>query len=188
MQPAGIDPKAEAAEQDETGLSWSDMLLAYRDGHSQRAAEALLDGLGPWLTNARLAVLAAEPFADADDVSQQLCLEVLAKASRWRPDCEDRWIPRRLVEQAERKVRQAHIRERLRRPDELDEYIAAPVVDCPELMDTPIGKATAADMRVMRRYYVDGERLGDLAAEAGITPRQMRRRIQKARARARIAC
>src|SRR5439155_367081 len=85
-------------------LSWSELLAAYRSERSQVSAAALLVRLGPWLTNARKALLAAPPFADADDIAQQLSLEVLAKAARWVPRCEDQWIPRRLAEEAERRA------------------------------------------------------------------------------------
>jgi DNA-directed RNA polymerase specialized sigma24 family protein len=144
----------------------------------------LLERLGPWLTNARKALLEAPPFADAEDIAQQLHLEVLAKAARWLPGCEDKWIPRKLVEEAERRVRKALRRERSRQHLELDERVPAPSGDEPLVLETPIGRASAADIRLIYRYNVVGERLDEMARQAGVTPRQMRRRIQRARERA----
>lgn len=185
MEASTSDPEPLEIRLAETGLSWSDLLLAYRLDRSAAASAALLERLAPWLTNARKVLLEAPPFADAEDVAQQLSLEVLAKAARWVPVCEDRWIPRKLVEEAERRVRRALRRERNRQHLELDEQLAAPSVDEPLVLDTPIGRATAADIRLIYRYHVGGERLEDLARHAGVTPRQMRRRIQRAKQRAR---
>ncbi len=185
MAGSDTEPEVQEAETGEPGLSWSDLLLAYQLRPSESASAALLERLGPWLTNARKALLDAPPFADADDVAQQLSLEVLAKAARWRPRCEDRWIPRRLVEEAERRVRTALRRERARPPLELDECVPGPPTEQPPVLDTPIGRASAADLQVIYRFHVLGEPLVEMARKAGVTPRQMRRRIQKAKDRAR---
>jgi hypothetical protein len=168
-------------------LSWSDLLAAYRNERSQVSAMALLDRLGPWLTNARKALQAAPPFADADDTAQQLNLEVLAKAARWVPHCEDQWIPRRLAEEAERRVRGVLRRERSRQPVELDDHLPAKPLEDRLVLDTPVGRASVADIRLIYRYHVAGEPLEEMARHAGITPRQMRRRIQRAKARARAS-
>jgi DNA-directed RNA polymerase specialized sigma24 family protein len=177
------DPEKE--EQADSGLSWSDLLLAYRSERSQAAASALLERLGPWLTKASKTLLEAPPFADAEDIAQQLYLQVLAKAARWVPECEDQWIPRKLVEEAERRVRTQLRRARKRQPVELDESVPAPSDEDPLVLDTPIGQASVADIHLIYRYQVEGERLQDMARRAGITPRQMRRRIQLAKKRAR---
>ena len=146
----------------------------------------LLDRLGPWLTSARKTLQAVPPFADSEDVAQQLVLEVLTVAARWRPHCEDCWIPRRLVEAAARRVRRSLRREPASAGVELDPKLAAPKADEPEiLLETPIGRASAADLRLIYRFKVLREPLEALAREAGVTPRQMRRRIQAARDRAR---
>ena len=165
--------------------SWSDLLAACRNEHSQVAAAALLDRLGPWLTNAQKALVAAPPFADADDIAQQLRLEVLAKAARWVPRCEDHWIPRRLAEEAERRVRRVLQRERSRQPVELGDDIAAGALEDSVVLETPVGRASVADIRLIYRYHVAGERLEEMARRAGITARQMRRRLQRAKERAR---
>ncbi|HVH64164.1 MAG TPA: hypothetical protein VNA65_11255, partial [Candidatus Dormibacteraeota bacterium] len=150
------------------------------------SAAALLEHLGPWLTNARKALLESPPFADPEDVAQQLVLEVLEAAATWEQHCEDRWIPRRLVEAAERRVHQALIRERHHATLELDDRTPAPDGSKPRLLlDTPIGLATADDLRVIYRRTVLGQPIEDLAREAGVTPRQMRRRVQLAKRRAR---
>src|SRR2546426_5288752 len=166
-------------------VSWSELLAAYRSERSQVSAAALLVRLGPWLTNARKALLAAPPFADADDIAQQLRLEVLAKAARWVPQCADQWIPRRLAEEAERRVRRVLRRERIRQPVELDEHMPAKPLEDRLVLETPVGRASVADIRLIYRYHVAGEPLEEMARRAGITPRQMRRRIQRAKARAR---
>lgn len=185
MHLSDTDPESQETESAETGISWSDLLLAYRLERNESAAAELLERLGPWLTNARKALLQAPPFADADDVAQQLIVEVLAKAARWVPGCEEKWIPRKLVEEAERRVRKALRRERCRQYLELDESMPAPPTDEPLVLDTPIGRANVADIRLIYRYHVGGERLEEMACQAGITPRQMRRRIQRAKERAR---
>ena len=41
------------------------------------------------------------------------------------------------------------------------------------------------NIRLIYRYHVAGELLDEMARRAGITPRQMRRRIQRAKERAR---
>jgi len=176
--------KAPSAE-----LSWSGLLAAYRVGPKEQWSGLLLEGLGPWLTNARQALVAVTPFLDDEDVAQQLALEVLRIAARWQPLCEDSWIPRKLVEDAERRVRKALKRERSRssRAVEIADEIEAPErAELDLLFDTPIGKASASDLRLIYRVKVLGEPVAALASEAGITPRQMRQRVRNARARAAI--
>jgi hypothetical protein len=185
MAASDIQAEDRQTETAETGLSWSDLLLAYRIERSQAAAAALLERLGPWLTNARKGLLEAPPFADEDDIAQQLVLDVLDKAGRWEPSCEDRWIPRKLVDDAERRVRKRLRRERGRQPLEIDDEMPASEVGEPLILDTPIGRASAADLWVIYRYHVLGEPLEQMARQACITCRQMRRRIQLAKQRAR---
>jgi DNA-directed RNA polymerase specialized sigma24 family protein len=185
MEASDIRAEDRETEPAEDGLSWSKLILAYRLEHSQTAATALVERLGPWLTNARKALLEAPPFADEEDVAQQLVLEVLAKAVRWQPACEDQWIPRKLVDEAERRVRKRLRRERGRQPLELDDEMPASALGEPLILDTPIGRASAADLWVIYRYHILGEPLEQMARQAGITRRQMRRRIQLAKQRAR---
>jgi DNA-directed RNA polymerase specialized sigma24 family protein len=176
----------ETAELLADGLTWTELLAAYREAPNPRAAEVLLEGLGPWLTNAKKALLEAPPFLDEEGITQQLVLEVLSSAARWEPHCEDHWIPRKLVEDAGSRVRKALKRERKHAPDELTETVEAPQTAEPELIfDTPIGKASAADVRLIYRVKVLGVPIKVLAARAGITPRQMRQRVHDARERAR---
>jgi len=169
----------------ESGLSWAALLAAYRLGPEERWSGPLIERLGPWLTKARHRLIAVPPFLDNDDVAQQLVVEVLRIAARWRPQCEDRWIPRRLVEAAERRVRMGLSRERSNLAVKLDE--APEISNAPEpnlVFDTPLGTASAQDLRVLYRVKVLGEPVAALAREAGITPRQMRRRVWSARKRA----
>jgi hypothetical protein len=167
-------------------VTWAGLLEAYRLGPKQKWAGLLLERLGPWLTAARQQLHAVPPYLDGDDVAQQLVVEVLQIASRWRPVCEDRWIPRRLVERAARKVVKALLAQKLDQTDELDADLGAAERAEPELVvDTPIGRASVADLRVIYRANVVGEPIEVLAAEAGLTPRQMQRRLKAARARAR---
>ena len=167
-------------------LSWSELLSAYRHEPTTEFSSVLIERLGPWLTNARKTLAAAPPFADAEDVAQQLVVEVLRLAARWKPGCEDRWIPRRLVEAATRRVRRSLRREHQHPTLELDLTVtASDPAPADLLLDTPVGRATAADLRLLYRYVVVGDSLPAMAHEAGITPRQMRRRIKKAKERAR---
>src|SRR5258707_8280187 len=78
--------------------TWAGLLEAYRTGPKQKWSAQLIERLGPWLTAARKQLHAVPPYLDQEDIAQELILEVLRIASRWRPVCEDRWIPRRLVE------------------------------------------------------------------------------------------
>jgi len=58
----------------------------------------------------------------------------------------------------------------------------------PELvLDTPLGKASAADLTVIYRAAVIGESIEVLAKEQGVTPKQMLRRLKSARRRVRLA-
>jgi hypothetical protein len=182
---SATSPKAPSAE-----LSWSGLLAAYRLGPKEQWSGLLLERLGPWLTNARQALVAVPPYLDDEDVAQQLVLEVLRLAARWQPICEDNWIPRKLVEDAERRVRKALKRSRSRssRAVELNDEIEAPQRAEPDLVfDTPIGKASASDLRLIYRVKVLGEPVAALAEEAGITSRQMRQRVRNARQRAQTA-
>lgn len=166
--------------------TWADLLEAYRQGPRETWSGLLLERLGPWLTVAKRQLRAVPPYLDADDVAQQLALEVLRIAARWRPACEDRWIPRRLVERAARHVNKALLRERLSQTEELDaELHVDDRLEPALLFDTPIGRATAADLRVIYRTKVLGEPIEALAREAGVTVAEIRRRVRTARARAR---
>jgi hypothetical protein len=186
MESTDNNPAIPAAKPAEPELSWSDLLAAYRLGPKDRWSGRLLDRLGPWLTSARKTLFTVPARADSDDVAQQLVLEVLVIAARWVPQCEDRWIPRKLVEAAARRTRCKLQRERETLSDELDLELAAS--DDPEptlVFDTPIGNASAADLDVLYRYEVLGERLEAMAQKAGVTPGQMRYRLRAARKRAR---
>ena len=169
-------------------LSWSALLAAYRLGPKERWSGLLVESLGPWLTNARKTLLASAPYLDDEDIAQELVLEVLAMAERWDPHCDDCWIPRRLVEYAEDQVRGSLKRERRNPGLELTDEIEAPPGEQPEvLFDTPLGLVAAADLQLIQRVKVLGEPVEILAAQAGITPRQMRQRVRNARLRAQAA-
>jgi hypothetical protein len=168
--------------------TWAGLLEAYRIGPKQQWSGLLVERLGPWLTAARRQLHAVPPYLDQDDVAQQLILEVLQIASRWRPTCEDRWIPRRLVERAARKLLKSLLAEQLDQTVELDGELEGRERAEPDLViDTPIGRASVADLRVIYRANVLGEPIEVLASEAGVTPTQMRRRLKSARARARMS-
>jgi hypothetical protein len=168
--------------------TWAGLLEAYRIGSKQRWSGLLVERLGPWLTAARRQLHAVPPYLDEEDAAQQLILEVLQIASRWRPICEDRWIPRRLVERAARKLLKSLLAEQLDQTVELDGDLEGPERAEPDLvLDTPIGRASVADLRLIYRGNVLGEPIEVLASEVGITPKQMRRRLKSARARARMS-
>jgi DNA-directed RNA polymerase specialized sigma24 family protein len=168
--------------------TWSALLAAYQQGPKEEWSGLLLERLGPWLTNARRALVTAPPYLDDEDVAQQLMAEVLRVAARWRPSCDDCWIPRKLAEYAERRVRESLNRERARRPLELDHELEAPQGAEPELtLAGPIRRASAEDLRLIYRVKVLGEPVTELARDAGITPRQMRQRVASARNRAQEA-
>jgi hypothetical protein len=168
--------------------TWAGLLEAYRFGPRQQWSELLVERLGPWLTAARRQLHAVPPYLDEEDAAQQLILEVLQIASRWRPICEDRWIPRRLVERAARKLLKALLAEQLDQTVELDGDLEGRERAEPDLViDTPLGQASVADLRVIYRANVLGEPIEVLAGEVGVTPKQMRRRLKSARARARMS-
>jgi hypothetical protein len=167
--------------------TWAGLLEAYRTGSRQRWSGLLIERLGPWLSAARRQMHAVPPYLDEEDVTQELLLEVLRIASRWRPVCEDHWIPRRLVERAARKVVKSLLAERLDKV-ELSEDLEAREVAEPDLvLDTPIGKASVADLRLIYRASVIGEPIDRLAGELGLTPKQLKRRLKLAKERARSA-
>jgi hypothetical protein len=167
-------------------LTWTALLEAYRTGDRQRWSGQLIDRLGPWLTAARRQLHAVPPYLDDEDIAQELLTEVLRIASRWRPVCEDRWVPRRLVERAARNILKALLAERLDQVVELADDLKASEQAEPDLvLYTPIGNASVADLRLIYRAVVIGEQLDDLAREVGITPGQMRRRLKSAKERAR---
>jgi len=168
--------------------TWAGLLEAYRVGPKDQWSAPLIERLGPWLVAARQQLHAVPPYLDRADVAQQLVLEVLQIAARWRPACEDRWVPRRLVERAARKVLRSLLAEKLDQTVELNLDVEAAELAEPELVvDTPIGKASVADLRVIYRASVLGEPVEALAAEAGVTAKQMLRRLKSARARVRAA-
>jgi hypothetical protein len=182
------DAETAATDQDGTPVTWAGLLEAFRTGSRQQWSALLIERLGPWLSAARRQLYAAPPYLDQEDVAQQLILEVLKIASRWQPVCEDRWIPRRLVERAARKLLKSLLAERLDQTVELDVDLEAPELAETELvLDTPVGKASIDDLRLIYRARVIGEPVEVLAAEAGLTPKQMRRRLKSARERARTA-
>ena len=188
MEPNNAETGPGSSGQGETDLSWSSLLAAYRFGPKTDWSGPLIERLGPWLTRARQRLVAVPPFLDRDDIAQQLVFEVLRIAARWRPQSEDCWIPRKLVEAAERRVRKRLSRERSAQTVELNDRLHTAQVAEPELLfDTPIGQASAEDLRVLYRVKVLGEPVAALAREVGITPRQMRQRVFAARERARAA-
>jgi len=190
MDVSDAEGSATSTEAPSAEPCWSALLTAYRLGPKEQWSGLLLERLGPWLTNARQALVAVAPYLDDEDIAQQLALEVLGIAARWQPLCEDNWIPRKLVEDAERRVRKALKRERSRssRAVELSDEIEGPQGAEPDLLfDTPIGKASASDLRLIYRVKVFGEPVAALAEAAGITSRQMHQRLRKARERARAA-
>ena len=177
-----------ATESSGVPVTWAELLQAYRTSKKLDWSALLLERLGPWLTAARKQLHAVPPYFDKDDLAQELACEVLRIASRWRPVCEDHWIPRRLVERAARNLLRALLAERLQTV-ELDADLESAERAEPELViDTPRGKASVADLRVIYRANVIGEPIEVLAAEASVTPKQMHRRLKAARARARAAC
>src|SRR5450759_1789555 len=105
--------------------TWAGLLEAYQMGPKQKWSALLVERLGPWLTAARQQLHAVPPYLDQDDVSQELIFEVLRIASRWRPVCEDRWIPRRLVERAARKLLKSLLAEKLDQAVELSDDLEA---------------------------------------------------------------
>lgn len=182
------DAETPATDHGGVPVTWAGLLEAYRTGSKQQWSALLIERLAPWLTAARRQLYAAPPYLDQEDVAQQLVLEVLSIASRWRPVCEDHWIPRRLVERAARKLVKSLLAERLDQAVELGVDLEAPEVAEPNLvLDTPVGKASVADLRLIYRARVIGEPIEVLASEAGLTSKQMRRRLKSARERARTA-
>src|SRR5207245_7796896 len=98
----------------------------------------LVKRLGPWLTAARRQLHAVPPYLDQEDLAQELLLEVLRIASRWRPVCEDRWIPRRLVERAARNILKSLLAERLDQVVKLSDDLEASELAEPDLvLETP---------------------------------------------------
>lgn len=177
-----------ATDDDGVPSTWAALLAAYQRGPKQKWSHLLIERLGPWLTAARQQLYAVPPYLEQEDIAQELVAEVLRIASRWHPACEDQWIPRRLVERAARKLLKSLLAERLDQAVELGDELEASNRAEPELViDTPLGKASIADLRVIYRASVLGEPIEVLAAEAGVTPKQMRRRLKSARARARTA-
>jgi hypothetical protein len=165
--------------------TWAGLLEAYRIGPRQQWSALLIERLGSWLSASRQQLHAVPPYLDQDDITQELVLEVLGIASRWRPLCEDHWIPRRLVERAARKVVKRLLAEKLDQTAELGGDVEASERGEPDLViGTPLGKASVDDLRVIYRASVIGEAIEVLADEAGVTPKQMRRRLKSARARA----
>ncbi|MHB8688957.1 MAG: hypothetical protein ACYC9D_12710 [Candidatus Dormibacteria bacterium] len=168
--------------------TWAGLVRAYQLGPRQKWSPLLIERLGPWLTAARRQLYGVPPYLDQQDVSQELVLEVLRIASRWHPVCEDHWIPRRLVERAARKLLKTLLAEKLDQALELGDDLEAPERAEPDLViDTPLGKASVADIRLIYRANVVGEPIEVLAGEAGLTTKQMRRRLKLVRARTRAA-
>lgn len=170
----------------EEPTTWSELLAAYRREPKGYWAGLLLQRLGPWLAAAGRQLHAVPPYFDTEDVSQQLLLEVLRIARRWQPTCEDNWIPRRLVERAGRRVLKSLLREQLDQSVELDPDLPGDSRAEPALvLDTPIGKASVADLRVIYRARVLGEPIERLAERYGLSPSRMQRRLKSALERAR---
>src|SRR5713226_7837134 len=123
MEPNNAETGGRSSGQPETDHSWSALLAAYRLGPKADWSGPLIERLGPWLTRARHRLVAVPPFLDRDDTAQQLVLEVLRIAARWRPQGDDCWIPRKLVEAAERRVRKRLSRERSAQTVELNDRL-----------------------------------------------------------------
>jgi len=148
----------------------------------------LLERLGPWLAVARRHLPARPPYLDAEDVAQELTLEVLRIAAGWRPHCEDRWVPRRLVERAARHVYKIVLREQFSAAEELNEDTIAGEPSSTDIaFDTPVGKASASELLVLYRFKVLGEPIEKLAHQSGLTTGAVRRLIRRALAHARTA-
>jgi len=148
----------------------------------------LLERLDPWLAVARRHLPARPPYLDAEDVAQELTLEVLRIAAGWRPHCEDRWVPRRLVERAARHVYKTVLREQFSATEELiEDTVAGEPGSIDIAFDTPVGKASASELRVLYRFKVLGEPIKTLAQQSGMTTGAVRRLIRRALAHARTS-
>src|SRR5258708_8154550 len=122
---------------------WAQLVRTYKDSPDSKSAAELIQALTPQLRARAASIPAAPPVIGADDIWQQLCVEVLVAARTLAPPSDPQWVPHKLVQRAGRIVARAVIRELRLAPDHLDpspttaELVANDMACPPPTPDSP---------------------------------------------------
>src|SRR5258708_36768876 len=89
---------------------WAQLVRTYKDSPDSKSAAELIQALTPQLRARAASIPAAPPIIGADDIWQQLCVEVLVAARTLAPPSDPQWVPHKLVQRAGRIVAPAGVR------------------------------------------------------------------------------
>src|SRR5258708_37905892 len=91
---------------------WAQLVRTYKDSPASKSAAELIQALTPQLRARAASIPAAPPVIGADDIWQQLCVEVLVAAPTLAPPPDPQWVPHKLVRRAGRVVARPAVRQR----------------------------------------------------------------------------
>src|SRR5258708_38822388 len=83
---------------------WAQLVRTYKDSPDSKSAAELIQALTPQLRARAASIPAAPPVIGADDIWQQLCVEVLVAARHPAPPSDPQWGPHKPVQAAGRIV------------------------------------------------------------------------------------
>ncbi len=169
---------------------WAQLVRTYKDSPDSKSAAELIQALTPQLRARAASIPAAPPVIGADDIWQQLCVEVLVAARTLAPPSDPQWVPHKLVQRAGRIVARAVIRELRLATDQLDPSLTsvelvANDMACPPLQ--PDSAAELADLELIHQRHVLGLQYARLSDANGVTPAALRQRLSRARRRLRAS-
>jgi DNA-directed RNA polymerase specialized sigma24 family protein len=169
---------------------WAQLVRTYRESPDSKSAAALIEALTPLLHARAARIPGAPPVIGADDIWQQLCLEVLVAARTMALPPNPRWVLHKLVQRAGRVVARSVLRELRRSTDQLDESLTSEDVIgidevCPTLQ--PVSPIELADFELIHKRHVLGLEYGRLSDADGVTEEALRQRVSRARRRLRAS-
>ena len=165
------------------------VVRSYQHGDRSSWAPLLLEMLAPAILQKLDALFSDTAEADADDIEQQLVLEVLRWASRLRTPDDLRFVDGTILQRATERTSRWLRRARRRQPEPI---LAHPNYEDPyrraeldELSDICGGEVSREDVVLVYRFDVWDEPLDRIAREHGASEAAVSMRIWRARQRLR---
>ncbi|MDP9325755.1 MAG: hypothetical protein M3O87_04365 [Candidatus Dormibacteraeota bacterium] len=178
----------EASDTDLEGpVDWAQLIVDYQSGPKAEFGPALISQLEAYIAMAAAHFRPLPPAIEAEDIHQQMVLEVLDEAGRMPLPLRPKWVPRQLLLRSSQSVARWLAHETAPALVELGEALAeepGTSISAVHPEFTSIG-LSEEDLTLLHRFHVLDERTEDLADEAGVSPDTLRRRVSRARDRGR---